>query len=278
MATSVGGEAERCVGNAPQIDTRTGRRRPQQVFGLEPSTVAAVDGDLARGSEVETGGPVRPERKLAAKFRRFNRGDAERHASGNDAGARLEQPRAHVGDRFHEAGFEPKLSDLVGDEDVGAFRQFGHRRVGMHELDAVLEAVGVRQGAGEPDDRAGFDAVDARRAGAAGKQAKNAGARCQVDHHVARADNGGDRASEGVNPRSIGDELAMRVQLDRHVRLQTALSLGGERRAVADRTVAGLGQLRDVAVFGDDRCRVGLLGAASRPPLIRRWLFAFLFH
>jgi len=71
---------------------------------------------------------------------------------------------------------------------------------------------------------------------------------------------------------------AMRVQLDRHVRLQAAHELGIVRRAVGDRTGAALRQLRDVAVLGENRSGIGFLRIASRLTVIRIWLLAFLFQ
>ena len=141
----------------------------------------------ARGGEIETRGLIGPERQPVAKHRRFDRATHSVTRLGNDSAARLEQPRPDIGNGFDEAGFEPELSDLIGDEDVGALGQLGHRRMRVHEPHAILEAVRGRDGAGQPHDCARLDAVDARGSRAAGEQAEDARARCQINHHVARA-------------------------------------------------------------------------------------------
>ncbi len=172
------------------------------------------------GPKLKPAGSLAQKARSVAKHRRLDGREIHRDAPGDDTAARLEQARPDVGNGLDEAGFEPELSDLVADENVGAFREVGVGGVREDELHAILEPVGTRQVARQPDDGSGLDAVDARGAGSAGEQAENAGAGGQVNDHVAGPDGRGDRTGEGVNARPVADELAMRVQFERHVRLR----------------------------------------------------------
>ena len=82
------------------------------------------DGDIPRRSEAETRRIAGPEGQILAEAAVSTARDT-RDPPRDDTTARLEQSRPDVGDRRYEAGLKSELSDLIADENVGAFREVG---------------------------------------------------------------------------------------------------------------------------------------------------------
>ena len=157
----------------------------------------AVGRHLAQRLHVEAARTRRPEFNRRADIGGFDRRHRQVDSRRHQPRARFEEPASGVGNELDGARVEAESADLIGDQQVGALRQIHVCREAVDDVDAAVETVTPGNRTRRRRHTAGVYRVDSRRAGAAGEQTENTGARSEVEHDIAGPDDVGERRREG---------------------------------------------------------------------------------